>query len=172
MLGGIGQTLMEFGGQTTKNIHNSLKVCLQTTFWALECFVKFYMFILYEIYIRGGKIVYDHIQIWKLQEKLCKGPWGRTLHLSKRLSRPAPNKWGNRRLLRWSMPCPWRSRSRHRLDILISQSQFFKKNKGPDMTAHRWPNESSIGRHRLGLETLQVTAKCGGEVVNSPRTYK
>ena len=61
----IGSVLsfMNFGGQTSKNVHDVQKVCLEMTLCVLACFVEFYVFVLDEIYMRGPKIVYNHILI-------------------------------------------------------------------------------------------------------------
>ena len=47
-----------FGGQTSKNINDVRKVCLETTLYVLACFVDFYVFIFYEIDVGGPKIIY------------------------------------------------------------------------------------------------------------------
>ena len=65
-------SFMEFEGQTSKNVHNIRKDCLETTLCVLTCFVECYMFILDEIYVRGPKIVYKHIRVEKVGVKLPK----------------------------------------------------------------------------------------------------
>ena len=63
---------MKFGGQTSKNVHDVRKVCLETTLCVLACFVEFYVFVLNEIPVRGHKIVYKHIQIVNIRENIPK----------------------------------------------------------------------------------------------------
>ena len=48
---------VNFGAQTSKKVHDVLKVCLEMTLCVLACFVKFYMFILNEIDVVGPKLV-------------------------------------------------------------------------------------------------------------------
>ena len=50
---------MKFGGQTSKNVHDVQKVCLETTLCVYACFVKFYVFVLDENHVRGTKIIYE-----------------------------------------------------------------------------------------------------------------
>ena len=52
--------LMMFGGQTSKNIHDVRKVCLETTLCVLACFVKFYVLVLDEVHL-GGLNLYKNI---------------------------------------------------------------------------------------------------------------
>lgn len=60
---------MKFGGQTSKNIHDVRKVCLETSFCVLVCFIEFYEFIIDEIYVIGPKHVYEHIRVGSIQSK-------------------------------------------------------------------------------------------------------
>ena len=48
---------MKFGGQTSNNIHDVQKVCLEMTLCVLVCFVEFYLFALDEIDVSGPKLV-------------------------------------------------------------------------------------------------------------------
>ena len=52
---------MKFGGQTSKNVHDVRKVCLEMTLCVLACFIEFYVFFFDEIDVRGPKIIYKHI---------------------------------------------------------------------------------------------------------------
>ena len=55
-------------GQTSKNVHDVRKVCLERTLCVLACFVELYVFIFDEINLRGPKIVYDDIRVGKILE--------------------------------------------------------------------------------------------------------
>ena len=48
---------MKFGGETSKNIHDVRRVCLETFLCDLVCFIKLYVFVLDEINVRGPKLV-------------------------------------------------------------------------------------------------------------------
>ena len=48
---------MMFWGQTSKNVHDVWKVCLETTLCVLACVGEFYVFILDEIDIGGPKLL-------------------------------------------------------------------------------------------------------------------
>ena len=61
---------MNFGGQTSKNVHDVLKVCLEMTLCVLACFVEFYVFVLDEIHVRDSKIVYDHVWVGNVLENV------------------------------------------------------------------------------------------------------
>ena len=63
---------MQFGGQTSKNIHDSQKVCLEMCLCVIVCFVKFYVFLLVEIDVRGLRHVHKHIRVRNVWEKLPK----------------------------------------------------------------------------------------------------
>ena len=54
---------MKFGGQMSKNIHDSWKVFHEITLSVLEYFVEFYEFIFNEIYKVVPKLVYDYIHL-------------------------------------------------------------------------------------------------------------
>ena len=56
--------------QTSKNVHDVRKVCLETTLCVLACFVEFYVFILDEIYVGGPKIIYKHRLVGNLRENI------------------------------------------------------------------------------------------------------
>ena len=49
---------VKFWGQTSQNVYDVRKVCLETTLCVYVYFVEFYVFILVEIHVRGPKIVY------------------------------------------------------------------------------------------------------------------
>ena len=55
---GILSSNMKFGGQTSKNVHDVRRVCLETTLCVLACFVEFYVFFLDENDMEGPKLVY------------------------------------------------------------------------------------------------------------------
>ncbi len=55
--------LIKFGGQTSNNVHDIQKVCLETTLCVYVCFVKFYMFVLDETHVRGVKLIEDRIWV-------------------------------------------------------------------------------------------------------------
>ena len=48
---------MKFGGQTSNNVHDVRKVCLETSLYVLVYFIEFYVFFLDEINVRGPKLV-------------------------------------------------------------------------------------------------------------------
>ena len=54
------------------NVHDIRKNCLEITLCVLVCFVEFYVFLLDEIDVGGPKLVYDHIQVRKVREKVTK----------------------------------------------------------------------------------------------------
>ena len=54
---GSVSSFMKFGGQTSKNVHDVQKVCLETTLCVYACFFKFYVFFLNEIHVGGPKIL-------------------------------------------------------------------------------------------------------------------
>ena len=60
---GSVSSLVKFGGQTPKNIHDVQKVSLEMTLCVLASFVKHYVFVLDEINMEGPKLVYKHIQV-------------------------------------------------------------------------------------------------------------
>ena len=52
---------VKFGGQTSKNVHDVQKVCLEKTLCVYAFFVEFYVFVLEEIHVRGTKLLYEHV---------------------------------------------------------------------------------------------------------------
>ena len=52
-----------FGGQMFKNVHDVGKLCLETTLRVFACFVEFYVFVFYEIHVRGPKLIYFHVLV-------------------------------------------------------------------------------------------------------------
>ena len=60
---------MKFGGQTSKNVHDVQKVCLEMTLCALACFADSYEFILDEIDVRVPKLLHKHIWVGNFLEK-------------------------------------------------------------------------------------------------------
>ena len=46
-------SFVKFGGQTSKNVHDIRKVCLETTLCIYACFIEFYVFVLDKIHVRG-----------------------------------------------------------------------------------------------------------------------
>ena len=62
MLGG-SKSLVKFGGQTSKNVRDVRKVCLETCLCALVCFVKFYVIVLDKIDVRDSLYMYDYIEV-------------------------------------------------------------------------------------------------------------
>ena len=38
-------SFVKFGGQTSKNVHDVRKVCLEKTLCVLACFIEFYVFV-------------------------------------------------------------------------------------------------------------------------------
>ena len=60
-------SFMKFAGQTSKNIHDIRKVCLQTTLCVLSYFINFYFF-LDEIDMGGPKLEYEHIRLEMSEE--------------------------------------------------------------------------------------------------------
>ena len=65
---GIVLSFIKFGFQMSKNPHDILKVCLETTLCVLPYFIKFYTFVFDKIYVGGHKLVYKHINIGKVCE--------------------------------------------------------------------------------------------------------
>ena len=55
--------LVKLRGQTSKNVHDIRKVCLETTLCVYACFIEFYVFVLDEIDMVGPKILYEHIWV-------------------------------------------------------------------------------------------------------------
>ena len=60
---GSVSSLVKFGGQTSKNVRDVRKVCLEMTLCVLSCFFEFYMFVLGEIDVVGYKLIYKHIRV-------------------------------------------------------------------------------------------------------------
>ena len=56
-------SFVNFGGQTSKNVHDVLKVSLEITFCVYVCFVKFYVFVFYVTHVGGPKTVYEHMWV-------------------------------------------------------------------------------------------------------------
>ena len=63
---------MKFGGQTSKNVYDVRKNCLEMTLCVLVSFVEFYVFIFDEIDVRGPTNVFKHISVGKVWVKLLK----------------------------------------------------------------------------------------------------
>ena len=59
----------KFVGQTSKNIQDVRKVCLEMTLCVFAWFVDLYVFVLDEIDVEGNKLVYKHIWIGKVWVK-------------------------------------------------------------------------------------------------------
>ena len=59
MISCIGSVLsfVVFGGQTSKNLDDVQKVCFDMTLCVIACFVEFYVFVFYEINVRGATLV-------------------------------------------------------------------------------------------------------------------
>ena len=53
-------SFVEFGGQTSKNVHDVQNMCLNMTLFVYACFVEFYIFVLDEIHMRGAKLEYGY----------------------------------------------------------------------------------------------------------------
>ena len=76
---------VEFGGQSSKNVHDVRKVYLEMTLCVLACFIKVYMFVLDDLHVRGPKKVYYHNWVGNVRVKipkdqprvLDKGPFSR-----------------------------------------------------------------------------------------------
>ena len=158
---------VEFGGQMSKNVHDVWKCFLEMTLCVSACFVEFYVFVIDEINLRGYKLVYYHVFYWKRLGKhpqgQSKGPRGRTQKVVQRLSKAAPNDWGNRRLLGQSMGAVggdielWENI--HILSLLTQRRK--------DMMVQLWTNGSSTIKRRWGLSHAQVHCKLRGELVIS-----
>ena len=71
-------SFVKFGGQTSKNVHDVQKVCLDMTLCVYTCFVEFYVFVMDKTHVVGPKLVYDHIWVVNVQVRLhivpTKGP--------------------------------------------------------------------------------------------------
>ena len=86
---------MKFRGQTSKNVHDIRKVCLQTTLCVLACFVKFYMFFWTKLM---WQVLNSYIYIFGLEMSGRNSPWTIQVSLRKdpscepRLPRPGPNR--------------------------------------------------------------------------------
>ena len=52
-------SFMKSGGQTSKNVHDVQKVCLEKNLCVLSCFVEFYEFVFDEINIGVPKLLYN-----------------------------------------------------------------------------------------------------------------
>ena len=123
-----------FVGQTTKNVHDIWQVCLGTTLCVLAYFVKFYVSILYEIDVRGPKLVYYHIRVGNILENIPKdqprvleeGP----IFVAK-LPKAVPLTDGNQRRVGWLIPRRWGRWSRHTSGIRSFQGPISDPNDGP-----------------------------------------
>ena len=56
-------SFVKFGGQTSTNVHEFQKVCLEITMCVYAFFVEFSVFVLDETHVVGCKIVCDHIWV-------------------------------------------------------------------------------------------------------------
>ena len=56
----------------SKNVNDVQNVCLQVTLCLLPCFLKFHVLVFDEVYMRGSKIISDHIQVGYVWEKIPK----------------------------------------------------------------------------------------------------
>ena len=54
------------------NVQDVRKVCLETTLCVLACLNKFYVFVLDEIDVASPKLVYEHIRVGRVWEKIPK----------------------------------------------------------------------------------------------------
>ena len=63
---------MNFGGQTSKNVHDIRKVCLETTLCFKAYFIEFYVFVLGEIHVRDAKLVYQIVWIGNVRANIPK----------------------------------------------------------------------------------------------------
>ena len=54
-------SFVEFGGQTSKNVHDFRKMCLEMTLWVEEYFIEFYVFVVGEILVIGVKLIEYHV---------------------------------------------------------------------------------------------------------------
>ena len=84
---------MKVGGQTSKNDPDIRKVCLETTMCVLACFVEFYVFIFDEIDRGDPKLVYEHILVGNVQEKVprtIQGSIRKDIFLSQSCPRSTP----------------------------------------------------------------------------------
>ena len=65
---------MKFGGQTSKNVYDVRKVCLETTLRVYVCFIVFDVFVLHETHVLGLKHVYDNIWVGNVHVRIHIGP--------------------------------------------------------------------------------------------------
>ena len=56
----------------TKNVQGVRNICLEWTLYVQASFVEFYVFIFYEIHVRGSKNIYDRIFIGNVREIIPK----------------------------------------------------------------------------------------------------
>ena len=60
LIGSVSSFVM-LGGQTSNNVHEFQKVCLETTLCVYACFIMFYVFVFDEINVVGPKPVYKKV---------------------------------------------------------------------------------------------------------------
>ena len=63
---------VEFGDQTSKNVHDIRKMCLETTLCVSTCFVEVYVLVLGKNHVIGAKIIYVHVWVGKVRAKIPK----------------------------------------------------------------------------------------------------
>ena len=63
---------MKFGGQSSKNVYDIRKVCLEMCLCALVCFIEFYVLVFDEIDVIYPKVVYEHIRVRNFWETILK----------------------------------------------------------------------------------------------------
>ena len=62
----------KFEGQTSKNVDDVRKVCLEITFCVYACFVDFYVSVLDEIDVGGPKLISDHVWVGNIRANIPK----------------------------------------------------------------------------------------------------
>ena len=61
-----------FHGETSKNVHDIRKMCLEMTLSVKACLVEFYVFVLDELYVRGVNLIDDRICVGNFWETMPK----------------------------------------------------------------------------------------------------
>ena len=63
---------VKFGGQMSKNVRDVRMVCPETTLCVYVCFVNFFVLFLYEIHVRGVKLIENHNWVGKVRKIIPK----------------------------------------------------------------------------------------------------
>lgn len=164
---GSVSSFLKFGGQTSKNVHDVRKVCLETTLRVYLCFIEFYMFVLDETHVVCPKLVYEHIWVGKVWVRLHIGPTRGPTRGPQHWSSTLPSS-GNRRPKRWPVDQETARRWVSLMEPLGLQVEELQvQPMRPSLTGRGWDHGPSMLALMGCVFSCQLSVKLRGEVVNS-----